>query len=134
MAKGKVIRPAPEELLRGVAWVLGGEAYPDQASFEAALARYNREIMGGWTAPGVVLNRPRVRVCYTCWQGDDQVEPVVELESDDGASFTGVELLYKVHNAMAGSELYDHRFFEGFLLSSRTAADEAPLYFVSLGS
>ena len=43
-----------------------------------------------------------------------QVEIMAHLKPDDGISFSLEELMFKIHNLMAGKELRDHVNFEGF--------------------
>jgi len=70
-----------------------------------------------------------------CWQGDEQIEPVVEFSSDDGKAFTAGELLFKIHNAVVDQlREINHHFFEGLGLHSHQTAGKPPLYVLNQGS
>jgi hypothetical protein len=138
--KGKAKAAAlPAWVAGGVLWSFTGEPVAERGDFEARVRRYQVEITGGgdvWRPGEVVLPCPRVRVSYLCWDGDEQVEPVVELESDDGQSFTLEELLHKIHNAVVERVRdADRHFFEGLTLEQPPSAPGgAPLYRLRLGS
>jgi hypothetical protein len=138
MAKRKA--RLPDRIMSDVLWAFSKTSYSSRADFEAAVRKYHFRIRqeDTWQADEVVLPCPRVRI--TSWYFDKRV---LELTSDNGASFTALELLFKVHhallephrvgNAVVQTELGDHRFFEGFGLD-RHAAGETPTYHISLGS
>ncbi len=56
--------------------------------------------------------------------------------SDDPRGFTTAELLWQVHETLAGYDLGDHKFFEGVSLVQTPAerGTPLPLYRVSQGS
>jgi hypothetical protein len=127
----------PKWVLREVQWSFIGESFTNRARFDYEVCQYQIEIRGEdtWRPNEIVLPCPLVRVVYMCWEGDEQIEPVVELVSDDGESFTASELLFKVHNAVVGQlRETDHHFLEGFQLHSNQAADRPPLYVLHQGS
>jgi len=127
----------PEEMLRGVHWPFAGSPFSDKAAFERNVRQYQIDITGkdSWQPNRVVILWPRIRVIYMCWQGDEQLEPVVELVSDNGESFTAGELLVKLHNAVVEQlRDMDRHFFEGLYLHSTQTPEKPPLYVLSQGS
>jgi len=128
---------APARLLGNVRWSFPVDAPVDPVGFEAAV--WQHQDAGGnmecWDPEEVVLGAPRVRFNYLCWRDGEQVEPVVELTSDNGASFRAGELLLKVHRAIAADlQGGDHRFLEGMLLAQPPQPGEPPFYGLRLGS
>ncbi|OWK39197.1 hypothetical protein FRUB_06279 [Fimbriiglobus ruber] len=72
---------------------------------------------------------------YRCWQGKEQIEPVIMLEANNGESFTTGELLFKLHNALVEQlRKIDHHFFEGLSLAGWQPGGLMPLYQLRLGS
>jgi hypothetical protein len=127
----------PKEVLRRVYWSFIGAPFADRAAFDEKVRQYQMTIGGKdtWRPEQIVIPCPRIRVVYMCWQGDEQVEPVLELVSDHGESFTAGELLFKVHNAVVEQlREINHHFFEGLGLHSRQTAGKPPLYVLSQGS
>ena len=128
----------PSRIMSDILWAFRGKPFASQQEFEAQVRQYHLKIVKSaarWKPDEIAIPRPKVRVQYMCWRGDDQVEPVVLLESDDGASFSQGELLYKIHNAVIEDLCkLDHSFFEGLSLHKQPPKGEAPLYFLSLGS
>jgi len=55
---------------------------------------------GSWRGAELIIPAPRIAIQYTCWQGDEQIEPVITLFADNGESFTSGEILFKLHNAV----------------------------------
>ncbi len=128
---------SPKEVLRGVYWSFIEEPFADRAAFDDKVRQYQTDIPGQdtWQPDQIAISCPRVRVGYMCWQGDEQVEPVLELVSDNGESFTAGELLFKLHNAVVEQlRQIDHHFFEGLGLHSRQVAGTPPLYILRQGS
>src|SRR5262249_14208266 len=110
---------APRHLLDNVGWSFPEDVPADAAGFEAAV--WQQQYLSGndhrWDPEEVVLGSPRVRFNYLCWRGDDQVEPTVELVSDNHEWFRAGELLFKIHRAVAPDlQRGDHRFLEGLTL------------------
>jgi hypothetical protein len=127
----------PKLVLRGIQWSFIGEPFTDRTGFNHKVRHYQIDITGEdtWRPNEVVLPCALVRVVYMCWAGDEQIEPVVELASDDGESFTAGELLFKLHNAVVGQlREINHHFLEGLELHSNQAADKPPLYVLHQGS
>jgi hypothetical protein len=127
----------PKQLLRGVRWSFIGEPFADREAFSQAVCDYQIDIVGKdtWRPEEVAISSPRIRVAYMCWQGDEQIEPVIELASDEGNSLTAGELLFKLHNAMVEQlREINHHFLEGLELHSHQSAGEPPLYVLSQGS
>jgi len=123
--------------MRGVCWSFIGSPFPTRAAFEAEARQYQIDITGedSWRPDEVVIPAPRVAVQYMCWEGEEQVEPVVEFVADDGRAFTAGEVLFKLHNALV-ERLRDinHHFFEGLMLSASVATGGVPLYHLVQGS
>ncbi len=126
----------PERLMKKVYWSFIGDQFGDRAEFDRRVNQYQMDIAGSpWLPEEAVLHSPRIRVTYMCWQGDEQIEPVVEFASDNGDSFTAGELLYKLHNATVEQlREIDHHFFEGLDLHSSQQTGQTPLYVLRQGS
>jgi hypothetical protein len=127
----------PKEILGDVLWSFVGGRFADRAAFDAAVRQYQIDIRSKdtWRPSEVVIPGSKLRLVYECWEGDKQIEPVIELSSDSGASFTASELLFKIHNAVVEQlRGMDHHFFEGLVPHSRQIADQPPLYELNLGS
>jgi hypothetical protein len=138
MARKKIApEPLPRRVMGDVNWIFNRPTYATRAEFDEAVRAYlaRRGEESGWPPDGVVIPRPAVKVRYITWERGKQIEPVLELTADNGASFTAGELLFKVHNAVANSlSRIDHKYFEGFRLSGDPGINEVPLYDVNLGS
>ncbi len=127
----------PKQVMDEVYWSFTGTVSSDIAAFNHQVQQYQISIKdeNTWRPEEVVIPCPKIRVLYMCWQDGDQVEPIIELTSDNGKSFSAGELLFKVHNAVVEKlREIDHHFFEGFCLSSRQSSHKAPLYILSQGS
>ncbi len=127
----------PKSLMSKVAWAFTKGPYPTPEAFAQAFRGYNERIFGEDRPlnDGVALSVATVRIQYHCWRGDDDVEPVVTLISDDPAGFTEMELLYKSHNAtIEDLREMDHHFFEGLSLGKAGDEENPPLYRLRLGS
>lgn len=134
-------RELPAELMPEVAWsFFGGEPSGEQDDFEARVSAYQEEVgaSGSWRPSEVAINAPRLRVRYFGVDPDEPDEYAdyeVELLSANGAAFTNGELLFKLHNAVAGSlREADHCYFEGLELIDPGAGDRPPLYEMRQGS
>jgi hypothetical protein len=127
----------PLRTMRDVCWSFTGNAFATREEFDAAVRQYQIRIrkQDSWRPDAVVLPAARVAVRYRCWRGDEQIEPVITLEADDGRSFTAGELLFKLHNA-AVEQLrdIDHHFFEGVALAGWIEDGKVPLYELRQGS
>ena len=127
----------PDTVLPGLCWSFRGGTYADRDAFDRKVRQYQIDTLEKdcWAPQTVVLPCPRVRVAFMYWQGDDQLDGLLELVSDDGAGFTALELLFKIHNAVVGPLQGDnHCFFEGLGLHSNQAAGKPPLYVLGQGS
>jgi len=126
----------PEELLGDVSWSFRDDPYPDRAAFVAAVAEMYREMeIEGWNADEVVLRCPRVRILCEDVEDEDGEDLVLDIRSDDGIAFTAGELLFKIHNGVAGNEsLGDHVYFEGLHLQEQPKGKKPPVYEMWLGS
>jgi hypothetical protein len=70
-----------------------------------------------------------------CWDGDEQIEPMVALTAENGVAFSVGDLLFQLHNAVVEQlESIDHHFFEGLALVSSSASGQPPLYRLQQGS
>ncbi|MCA9707256.1 MAG: hypothetical protein KDK70_15495 [Myxococcales bacterium] len=130
----------PKRLLQSVCWSCSKERHADRAAFGEALRQYQLDIRGSadhWDPDARILELPRVRISFECWEGESQLEPQLTLEAEDGAGFGALELMYGICDGIAahlqehGRELYDHHFFEGI---SAGETEGVPLYFVRFGS
>ena len=130
----------PPSLLRGVLWSCDDTRHPDRAAFGTALHQYQVDIRGDagrWDPTARILPVPRVRISFTCWDDEEQVEATLALEASDGAGFDALELMHGVCDGIAahlrvhGRELYDHHFFEGL---SQVPSEGTAHYAVDFGS
>jgi len=127
----------PVELLSDVPWSFSGQPHSSCEAFSVAIGEYLSRIgqSGVWNPDALVLAQPKVLVTYSCWRGDEEFDPVVELTSEGVAGFTASELLFKLHNAVLGDMAEtDHHFFEGLRLNSKPVGEVPPLYIVQQGS
>jgi hypothetical protein len=127
----------PKQVLRGIHWSFIGEPFLHRITFDHKVRLYQIEVSGEdtWRPNEVVIPCPLIRIVYMCWDGDEQIEPVVELISDDGMAFTASELLYKLHNAVVCQlREINHHFLEGLELHSSQSAGKPPLYVLHQGS
>lgn len=127
----------PKSLMSKVAWSFTKEPYPTREAFAEAYRDYCERVFGGERPlnEGVALPIPVVRIQYHCWRGNNDVEPVVTLTSDNPAGFPELELLYKIHNATVEDlRGMDHHFFEGLNFGNPGNEENPPLYWVRLGS
>jgi hypothetical protein len=128
----------PSRIMSDILWAFHGQTFKTQKEFEEAVRDYHVRIVKSderWRPSEIALERGKVSVQYHCWRKDEDVEPTVSLESDNGTSFTHGELLFKIHNAVVDDlKFMDHSFFEGLSLHKQPARGAAPLYFLSLGS
>lgn len=114
------LSPHPKRLLQRLPWIFDATAYPSARAFGEAVAKYQRDMERkdvDWRPDAVVLAAPEVVVSACVWEGKEQVDLLHPLRSADPAGFTAAELLWRIHAALAGKELGDHRFFEGLTLS-----------------
>lgn len=127
----------PDSLMRGLCWSFVGDTYQSRESFVAAVRDYERSIRqtDTWTPERIVFRAPRIAVQYRCWDDEDQIEPTVELTSDNGEHFTAAELLHKIHNAVVAQlRDIDHHFFEGLEFSGIRESDWVAEYTLRQGS
>jgi hypothetical protein len=124
----------PRKVLAGLSWAFGGPTFPSRGEFDAAV-RASAHDEDTWAPDEVVIPRPHVKVMYITWVGDEQVEPEVDLTTDDGGPFTAGELMFKLHNAItAAVSNIDHRYFEGLTLMRAVDPNEVPLYHLRQGN
>jgi len=123
--------------LQDVSWSFVGGKFRDRDAFEASLRQYlnghgNPEPL----EPGeLAILSPMIRVQYMCWDGDEQIEPVVTLTAENGAAFSVGDLLFQLHNAVVEQlESIDHHFFEGIAFVGPPASGQPPLYRLCQGS
>jgi hypothetical protein len=120
-----------------VLWSFNSEPFANRAEFEAKVRQYQINIArkDTWRPDQVVIPCGRIRLGYLCWEGGEQIEPVVELPSSNGQSFTAGELLFQIHNAVVVQlRETNHRYFEGLCLARQPAPGEVPLYHLRQGS
>ena len=127
----------PLRAMRDVCWSFTGSPFVTREEFDASVRhdqiRFRKK--DSWRPDAIIIPAPRVAVRYMCWQGDEQVEPVVTLEADDGVRFPAGELLFKLHNAVVEQlREIDHHFFEGLTLAGWVDDGKVPLYQLGQGS
>jgi len=121
----------PKSIMKDVYWSFGGQVFESQKEFNEKIRQYQIDIKekDDWHPAKIVLRCPAINVIYEFWEGDDEVEKVVEISANNGEFFTASELLFKIHNLVTENlREMDHCFFEGLSL------DKPPKYWLSLGS
>lgn len=96
------------------------------------------EYDGSWQPEEVVLEAGRVLALYgTDPVGEDERFFLLDLRSDNGASFTAGELYYKLYRAVAAEVRSSyHCWFEGLELVTTMTTEQGsvPLYRLWLGN
>ena len=112
----------PPTILSNVAWAFRGEPFADATAFDRAVREW-QDGSDAWV-PDEIIPLGRLRVAYQ-GAGDDPgdieyTRYVIDLASDNGKSFTALELLHKLHNAVVVRlRETDHQYFEGLDLKDR---------------
>ena len=131
----------PQSVLKGISWSFNGNKYPDRTMFENDLLDSQDENVAERepVLRGVVLGIPEVEIAFEPWddKAKDRVAVMFTLRAASPEGFTGLELMYGIHNGIAGAlsksrRMGDHTFFEG--LKGGAEAKGAPRYWVTLGS
>lgn len=118
-----------------VAWSFAKGPFEAQPAFEAALKKYQADIMRqpDWEPSELVLLSPRVIIQCDELLDVPGAQHELPLSADNGLAFPAGELLYKVHRAMAQTlSDIDHHYFEGF--SPAGERDGVPVFEIVLGS
>lgn len=148
-------------MLESVTWHFSATRFETEAAFDAAVRAEQVELRGDasqWQPDTVVVEGPVVELQFTAFlkapglspnetlleapgffenpananrAGLFEAELLVRLEARDGRVFTARELLFQVHNHLAGRDLGAHRFFEGL---TALAAGAAPRFRLRCGS
>jgi hypothetical protein len=129
----------PTRLLRGVSWSFGEGPSGDDFA-DALLASQDDPTRGG-ALHAVALAAPAVRVIFEPWDPErgDHVPTAVTIAAPNAASFTGLEIMRGLDDALAdalrrtGRRLGDRHFFEGLEGGHRDEAGTAT-YWLTLGS
>ena len=124
-------------VLEDVCWSFSGAKFADRSTFESELVEYQKDIreIDAWDPSELVILAPKIRVQYMCWEGDDQIEPIITLTAENGIAFSAGELMFVLHNAVVEQlNEIDHHFFEGLLLSREKEDGKPPLYSLQQGS
>lgn len=151
-------------LLSNIVWPFKNHHYNDIEDFNKEVAHYQTLILKEraiWDANQIVINAPKIDVCYEAWikgkedissnetvtDEDDafnednsdhglfQVEFCARLKASNGAYFTALDLLFQLENQMVNKDLGDHIFFEGLTANDTEEQKyETPLYSMYLGS
>lgn len=137
--------PIPEFILCDTLWDFADQGpYPSQTAFAAAVLNHHRraheyapEIRPeeSWRPSSLAIRSPRIKVEFFCDGPEGGVSwHEIELGSEDGASFTAGELLFKLHNGIIERVRGNgHRYFEGLELRGVTESG-VPVYDLRLGS
>jgi hypothetical protein len=122
--------------LEDVAWGFIGGVFSDRASFDLSLREYQeRGATEAFEPEELAILYPAVRIQYMCWDGEEQVEPVITLTAENGAAFSIGDLLFQIHNAVVAQlQDIDHHFFQGLVLVAPPAGQQPPLYRLCQGS
>lgn len=123
----------PLQVMGNVCWSFVGSPVASREEFDVRVRQH--QIRASWRPEQVIIPAKRIAVQYMCWQGDEQIVPVVTLGAENGESFTAGELLFELHNA-AVEQLWeiDHHFFEGLSLKGWIEDGKVPVYQLRQGS
>lgn len=139
-----MVEPTPELVLADTLWDFANQGeYASRAEFDEAVRRYHVDVQAyapdirpeeSWRPSDVVIQSPFLVVRYFSDSAGGELWQEIKLDSDDGAGFTGGELLFKLHNAAVGQLRFNnHHWFEGLELTGITE-EGMPVYDVRLGS
>ena len=134
----------PEQILTEIPWSFYGTVYSSIDDFKTELLEefknYKPEDLPAELFE-VVLNVPVVVIQYMIYAEDDEDEedePQVLIKASNGSSFTGLELLFLINNAVTKAlEDEDNLFFEGLTFATDDDPefpDGTPVYFLETGS
>jgi hypothetical protein len=127
----------PLRAMCDVCWSFVGEPFVSREEFDSQVREYQIAIRkrDSWRPKQVIITAPQIAVRYMCWQGNEQVEPILALTADNGKSFTAGELLFELHNAVVVQlREIDHHFFEGLSLAGWLPGSDVPHYRLRQGS
>ncbi len=105
-------------MLENIGWSFIGSKYTDRSSFESEFIEYQRELHDAKydeTFLGeLVILEPEICIHYWCYDGEEQIEPIIKLKAENGLAFTVSDLMYQLHNSVVQQlNSLDHYFFEG---------------------
>ena len=125
----------PRAVMQEVSWSFIGAPFTSRVEFEKELREAQHgDAPAGWEPTDLIILAPEIQVQYMYWEADVQHQPTIVLRAAAGA-FTGVELLFLLHNALVEQlRDMDHHFFEGLHLARPAKAGQAPLYRLAQGS
>jgi hypothetical protein len=130
-----------DAIMANVAWRFAGARFTLADAFDRAVRQYHETVVkdpDAWRPTEIVVAAPRVRISYfgIATPGDvDYTDYSVELASQNGESFTALDLLFKLHNAVVDRlGEADHCYFEGLLLKEAPSGTQPPLYELQQGS
>jgi len=126
-------------VLNNFYWSFIGSKYSCQSNFEHTLIDYQVSIQGDEfnqeSLYEPVIIEPSIRVKYWCYEGETQIEPIIQLSTENGLAFTALELIYQLHNAVVEQlNNIDHHFFEGLELLEEQDGNQPTLYKLRQGS
>ncbi|MGB4774018.1 MAG: hypothetical protein WBP45_02495 [Daejeonella sp.] len=125
----------PKSLLQNLYWSFNETTYQEIGDFTEEVRKYNVEIGGSDTfKPNeIVLHISYCNILFEYYEGDEEKEECIRIESLNKTDFTTAEMLFKIHNNLAAKDLGDHIFFEGLTLLTDKKG-EIPTYALDLGS
>ncbi len=126
-------------VLEDLCWSFIGEAFELIDEFEAELKEYQLDIIGEdfneQMLNELVIIEPSIRVKYWCYDGDEQIEPIVTINAINGHAFTATDLMFQLHNAVVCKlDEIDHHFFQGLVLEKEQDENLPTLYTLQQGS
>ena len=129
----------PTSLLRNLLWQLGSRRFATPADLVASVRDYysQLEIECTWQPDELVLPIRELDLRFEAFVVETHRDTVfAAIRSDDPRGFTAAQLLWHIHETLAGYDLGDHKFFEGVSLVQTPAerGTPRPLYRVSQGS
>jgi len=127
----------PKQVLQDIYWAYREPTFDTIEDFVTEIKHYYKTITNTKLAidlDEILFNFPKVRIQYVKYNDGDVDEPQVDLEADNGTSFSAKELLYKLHNEV-GVNLFedDNCYFEGLTFAD-IDDDDIPVYFLDTGS
>lgn len=134
----------PEKTMQDIYWsFLGDEPYYTHLSFDKAVKEYYNKLNIDeiWDSNEIIFNFPKVQIQYLYMEFDKEendfieIEPIITLTAKNGKYFSGLELLFNMHNeVIKNMQNTPAHFFEGLMLYEESADKEVPLYFLICGS
>ncbi|MEO2281031.1 hypothetical protein [Pseudoalteromonas pernae] len=121
-------------VLNHIGWSFSGEKFDEIDSFRNELIAFQVDDFLESELDEICFLASFISVSYWCYEGESQIDKTVEIHSDNGISFTALEVLYKLHNSIVlDLDEIDHHFFEGLIPLKESRVD-SPKFKIWQGS